>query len=495
MSAQFQFQATRVCCLAICLATSLLAAAADAPAKATVPPAAEQKKALKLIRDVFKSSYARTGEEEQTALAEKLITQGIDTNNDPASRYVLFDEARNIAVKLGCVKLGFKAIDSVYKYYDIDVVNTKRSFLGETSRFMRKPAQHLSLAKGYLRVAEDLVNTDLYLDAGRLLTLAETAARRARDMPTIAEVRAKSQQVSALQREFLQIRGLLKKLKDAPDDPRCNLRVGQFLCFRKGEWKKGLPHLAKSGDKGLAEIAGKELSPQEKPEQMTALGDAWWGMAKKTRDGVQTEAMVQRGAMWYRKAAAKLSGLAQTSLNRKLETLFAGAKIWELSRSKKEGVSLGGSHINVSEVMTIEFWVATKVEDGALLTKRKTEGDGSITFCVQRSGTHAFGDAPEHFKYASAKTKVADGTWHHLAAVKKDIDVKFYVDGKFQGAFKTRTTLTSRAPWTLGCHPPWKLEGIDAKFCRIRFSKNARYEGDFTPEWTYGKDAETLMFK
>jgi hypothetical protein len=161
----------------------------------------------------------------------------------------------------------------------------------------------------------------------------------------------------------------------------------------------------------------------------------------------------------------------------------------------KEGKSLGGSRINVGEVMTIEFWVATKAEDAALLTKRQNETDGSITICIRRGGAHAIGDAPEHFKSATAKNAVADGTWHHLAVVKKARNVKFYVDGRYQAAFKTKPSFTSGSPWTLGCHPPWKLEGADARICGIRISKSARYESDFSPPWTYRKDADTLLLK
>lgn len=478
------------------VAAKLPAAAASRPADRTpVPGAKQQLEARKLVRDVFKGAFAQKGMDERKALAQKLINEGVATSDDATSRYVLFSEGVQLGVELGDAELLLQGIASIDRYFNIDALAMKRDLLAKASRNMRVPDQFKALARAYMSAAEDLAGKDNYMDASRLLKQAEQAAMRGRSVPLLTKIRSRSRTMTTLQRDYLQIKNLRKKLEQNPEDPRANRTVGEFLCFKKGKWADGMAHLALSGDKDLKDIAALELGAVDSAAKKAALGDKWWQLAGKTRDKIRSKAMLDRGTSWYCAAAPDLKGLAQVRVNKKIESLFGGARIWDMQRTRKKGEKLGGTTVNIREVMTIEFWMCTEADEGPLLTKRTDPLDGSITFSLRDGCLQVIGDAPKHLKHGASQSPVNDGVWHHVAAVKSGLEVKVFVDGRRQQSFETRSTFTSRTPWVLGHHGPWKQEGIDCRFCKIRISKTARYNEDFRPQWDYLRDEATLLMK
>ncbi|HEY1784923.1 MAG TPA: hypothetical protein VGG30_05210, partial [Pirellulales bacterium] len=89
-----------------------------------VPPAAAQKEAETLIHSLFKDDYADAvkGPPQKMALAVKLFHKAEETNDDPAARYVLISEARDLAAKCGDSLAVADAIVLLANNYDIDDV-------------------------------------------------------------------------------------------------------------------------------------------------------------------------------------------------------------------------------------------------------------------------------------------------------------------------------------------------------------------------------------
>ena len=89
----------RIVALSVAMLLSGLPAV-DSPAP--IPDAAAQAASLKLVRDIFKADYASAKlAPAKLKLSKKLLEQGIETRDDPAARYVLFLEARDLAVEAG----------------------------------------------------------------------------------------------------------------------------------------------------------------------------------------------------------------------------------------------------------------------------------------------------------------------------------------------------------------------------------------------------------
>jgi hypothetical protein len=86
---------------------------------------------------------------------------------------------------------------------------------------------------------------------------------------------------------------------------RANLTVGQYYCFFKGQWDRGLPMLARADDSEIADLAQADLNGPSGAEDQVRLGDRWWNLAERfeqaTRDRVR-----MRAVHWYRLAFPQL---------------------------------------------------------------------------------------------------------------------------------------------------------------------------------------------
>ena len=98
------------------------------------------------------------------------------------------------------------------------------------------------------------------------------------------------------------------------------MTVGQWYCFVKGDWEKGLPLLAKGSREDLAQLAKQDLAKPATATEQASVGDAWWALAEKDR----TEAKASfrsRALFWYEKASPGLSGLEKVRVEKQIETL------------------------------------------------------------------------------------------------------------------------------------------------------------------------------
>lgn len=117
-----------------------------------------------------------------------------------------------------------------------------------------------------------------------------------------------------------QVPAVVKKaeltLASTPEDPAANLVVGKYLAFFRGLYDQAMPHLAKSSDEFLSEVAKRELAGADP----VSIGNDWWkGSAEvevKVMEGLKGISTVSakkdlasvRGAMkeralhWYAKA-------------------------------------------------------------------------------------------------------------------------------------------------------------------------------------------------
>ena len=104
----------------------ILALAQDGSTRTAEPDSAVQKEALRKIKDLFKAEYAKKLPAEQADLARKLLQSGLETSDDPATKWVLFREARDLAIAGGDAETAFKAADETARAA-ADVATSKDS--------------------------------------------------------------------------------------------------------------------------------------------------------------------------------------------------------------------------------------------------------------------------------------------------------------------------------------------------------------------------------
>src|SRR5438876_10969457 len=66
-----------------------------------VPDEPSQARAERMVREVFAKDYAGHTPAQRVALAQKMLQQAGDTTDDPAARFVLLREARDLAASAG----------------------------------------------------------------------------------------------------------------------------------------------------------------------------------------------------------------------------------------------------------------------------------------------------------------------------------------------------------------------------------------------------------
>ena len=356
----------------------------------------------------------------------------------------------------------------------------------------RTTEQLESLAMDYWSLIGMAMELDDYDHANRFATSMVQTARKTRDDGLQIDLQARAKRVQELRSAFNVARPALASLRDDDADAKANGVWGKFLACWKDNWREALPLLAKGGD-DVAAIAARELEGPGSPQARVALADDWWQIAESEK-GTVRRAIEEHACSWYERALPELEPTEQQETRKKIDRTFGDATIWE-KRASGSGVQLEGVEANIGAIATAEFWVNTQASDTPLLTKRQVEGDQSITFYLRGNLANCIGDAPFYRVDIIGSEPIADGRWHHVAAVKRGKTLSLMVDGQFQGAIETLETFKSTSAWVLGAHQPWNNTVGEGRFCRLRVSTIARYHPPFEPDRLYERDQYTAWMR
>jgi aspartyl protease family protein len=224
--------------------------------------------------------------------------------------------------------------------------------------FLRNFAVNLDLASGELRLAQvaattqsadvkvggatGLVGDNCRAGLAQLDTLLAAedysgAARLVSGLQAVAAtdpmfnliVQHRTKEVEALRTGHEAIARDLERLKASPADPAANAAVGQFLCFTKGDWERGLPMLAKSSDAAVQRLASDELASPAN-DALQKLADGWWELADKQSERSKANIRRHAASLYARlpttsalRTGAMESRIAQTRTMRLVDLLPA----------------------------------------------------------------------------------------------------------------------------------------------------------------------------
>ena len=295
------------CCALVAAAWLLDSGLLHAADKAPVPSAAAQDKALALVKDVYGDEYTKAeSSEEKTAFAEKLLQTAKGTNQGTANHYALLRVAWDVATQAGDAKTALQVTDAIAGVYEVNALSAKMATVKTTVGFVRSSTQRTALAAVALELVREAVAHDDYESAAELTEIALAAARKARDWQLVKRIADRAKEVKEAADAYGRVRKVLATLENDPADADANQVAGEYSCFVKGDWKKGIPMLALGSDEALKVLAQKELKGAGSPEEQAELGDGWWDMAQ-TRQGGQRETLLLHAGRWYREAKPGLS--------------------------------------------------------------------------------------------------------------------------------------------------------------------------------------------
>lgn len=283
------------------------------------------------------------------------------------------------------------------------------------------------------------------------------------------------------------------KLEMEPDHPKSNLTLGLFVCFHLQDWPRGLPMLVKSKDRFWTPLAESELQPPEDLKKQLDLADDWLEAIKKGPEPIpsvsRTKADAVLQAAW--KSIPESQRRQQAAqVDQRIVKLFG--KSLFVTNGNGNGVALPNSERwNPVEDMTIEFWVSTQTEKGALLSKFGTDQDSSLVVHLDNGKPQLSLKQKGGEGGSGGGNAVNDGAWHHFALVKDGATARLYVDGGLVNEKKLEMPVLSAAPWRVGaCRDKNPTAG---RFAGVRISNVVRYTEPFIPGKACVKDPDTVF--
>jgi hypothetical protein len=222
-----------------------------------VPDADKQKAIEKTLKEVYGTEYAKGKPEDKAELAKKLMQQAEETNDDFATKYVLWREASLVAAQAGDMDTSMALLDKIAKTYAADLAPLRKTALA-----------------------------------------------------TLGAVTQDGELARAV--------GAMKTMLEKPDDPMANLILGRYLCFVKGDWDKGMPYLGKNAYPVFKALVEKEgARPTDAMEQMS-LADEWWAVADREDNKAQKAGLQNRAVFWYEKALPSLTSLNKAKAEKRI---------------------------------------------------------------------------------------------------------------------------------------------------------------------------------
>ena len=193
---------------------------------------------------------------DKVALAKRLLAQALDQTGDTAGQYVLMLGAKDLAATARDAQTAFQVVDQMAGVFEVDRFAMKTDILKDWAKEARTPEARKWVVEQMLAVGDEAVDAGSLEAAKELGTLATSKSGGLRDKNLTLELKAYRQRFIEAGKEIEELQEARAALAKDPKDPKASLVLGQYLCFSKGDWEKGLPLLAQGSDaslKGLAE--------------------------------------------------------------------------------------------------------------------------------------------------------------------------------------------------------------------------------------------------
>ena len=291
-------------------------AAAGADSRLAIPNAAAQAKAERLVHDIFKKEYLDP--QNRLVFAATLFKNAVETNDDPAAKYVLFRESRDQAVALGELEPALKASDALGEAF---AVNRAENRMETLRKVWAAAPVNVAVAKPFidlcLKSSEQSAGEEDFPVAGKYATLAEEFARKVRDTTAVARAREWNTLLRETAAEAEKARAAYKRLEAEPKNAEAKAAIAKWLCCWREDWNTGLPFLAASGDGPTAQLARRDIAGAADSSAAFELAGAWWTFSEKAMHPWSTAAQA-RAAYWYRKAAPLLTGLSKALAEKRI---------------------------------------------------------------------------------------------------------------------------------------------------------------------------------
>lgn len=322
---------------------------ASVPPKAPPPPRDDVTAAqTQMQADRAEQLAAATTPDQKGQLAARMLGESLG-ETDAAKQLALLREAQSLAAASGNSTLCLSLCEETERQFDVDESARKLVVLRQIAENAEDDdlrwtvardmivqanaaleAHELNAARDFYAAADEVMDRiktqPATLDAEeRKFALTNAALPKpARDFRPIAPLAAKAKPVADALADWKDADEQKQRLATSPDAATAHLRLGKFLCFTKGDWDEGLPHLTQGSNKSLAGVAESEAAGAADAAAKAALGDQWHDLAASSAlDEREKQAVLRRAKYWYQQALPELIGPPRDRVQGRLEQIAA----------------------------------------------------------------------------------------------------------------------------------------------------------------------------
>jgi hypothetical protein len=248
-----------------------------------VPSGDEQSKTLERVREIFQSQYSEARKAAaKVALAKQLAGRARATTDDSVARYVMWDQAIQLATEGGQSLDAFRWIDELGREFEFDVLVRKLAAGTRIHELLfNSSTAPLKLRTQLIEQTNIASNTALALErfdeAERFaqISLYQSRSRHVTDEDIKRDAKDHAELVTRIRRDWVGAQEAEKKIASGAANDPDYYAAGRFRCFLRNEWSKGLPHLVKSGQPDLAKAAQLDLASGSDANAQLAAAQSW----------------------------------------------------------------------------------------------------------------------------------------------------------------------------------------------------------------------------
>ena len=274
------------------------------------------------IRELYRDDFAQGLKKpaDKIALAHRMMVDAQALTDDPVTRYVLADEARQLALDGGDIAFGLRIVEELAGEYELDSLTARADNLRRALEHSTSPEQRKSILEWSLALLTEAHSRDRFDVGTEAIRIAELTAARMRDADSRKAVSHANREFQRHKREWEQLQAARETLQQSPDDPNANLLVGRDLCLHRNQWVEGLTFLTKATGSTWAAAAEADKARDDGAVAKFTAARNWESLAER-QGPAERRKLLLRAQELYADSIDDLTGTDKILAGKRLEVL------------------------------------------------------------------------------------------------------------------------------------------------------------------------------